>query len=305
MGNIEISVSLVRQLVATQFPQWANFEIRPVEFDGHDNRTFHLGDEMSVRMPSHERYVGHVSSEQKWLPKLSQHLPLPIPEPVGVGKPGPDYPWPWTVNRWVQGDNASLDNIYDLNEFAKDLAGFLNALQAVDAADAPKPGKDNFYRGGQLSMYDSEARECIEALSNVIDTSAAKTVWDLALEATWKHAPVWIHGDIAVGNLLVRNGKLCAVIDFGQLAAGDPSCDTTIAWTLFSDSSKEVFQAEFNVDDATWARGRGWALWKALLGLKAHRANNPQNAVIAKEVILNILAEHDSLTTAQSRLQKT
>lgn len=184
MSKVKISVSLVKQLVATQFPQWANLEIRPVEFDGHDNRTFRPGDEMCVRMPSHKRYVGHISSKQKWLPKLAQHLSLPIPEPVGVGRTGLDFPWPWTVNRWVQGDNASLDNISDLNEFAKDLASFLNALQAIDATDAPKPGKDNFFQGEELSVYDSETRECIEALSDVIDTSAIKTVWDSALEAT-------------------------------------------------------------------------------------------------------------------------
>ena len=295
MSKVEINITLVRELVASQFPQWADLEVRPVEIDGHDNRTFHLGDAMSVRMPSHKRYAAHAVSEQTWLPKLAKHLPLPIPDPIGIGKPSPIYPWPWTINRWVPGDNASIDNISNMNEFAEDLAGFLNSLRSIDASNAPSPSPDNFYRGGSLSMYDSETRECIEALSDIIDRSTAEAVWETALMSSWDHPPVWIHGDVAIGNLLVRNGKLSAVIDFGQLAAGDPACDTTIAWTFFSGSSRKIFQRKLNIDNDTLARGRGWGLWKALLMLRGYRDKNSQEAKITNNVICDILAEHVSL----------
>ena len=291
MNKADINVSLVRRLVGAQFPQWADLDIRPVEIDGHDNRTFHLGDEISVRLPSHKRYSKHVITEYEWLPKLARGLPLPIPEPIGKGKPTQEYPWPWLVNKWLPGENASTEIISDLSDFAKDLANFLNALQAIDATNAALPGQDNFFRGGELSVYDIETRECIGVLRNVIDARVATLTWESALKATWDRPPVWIHGDVAVGNLLVRDGQLCAVIDFGQVAAGDPACDTTIAWTLFSGSSRETFKTKLNVDEATWARGRGWGLWKALLNLRRYRGKNLEKEAEAKCVIMNILEE--------------
>ena len=286
-----INVSLVRQLVAGQFPQWVDLPVKLVEIDGHDNRTFHLGHEMSVRMPSAKQYVAHVRIEHEWLPKLGPRLPLPVPIPLGKGVPGLGYPWPWTVNEWIQGENASIERISDLSEFAKDLANFLNTLQSINTTAAPEPGQHNFFRGGALSVYDSETRECIEALHDVIDVRAATSIWESALEAKWDQPPVWIHGDVAEGNLLVDGGRLCAVIDFGQLAAGDPSCDVTIAWTLFSGPSREAFLTELEVDEATWVRGRGWGLWKALLRLRTHRASNLEAAARAKRVIHDILAD--------------
>jgi aminoglycoside phosphotransferase (APT) family kinase protein len=287
---VHIDVSLVRRLLADQFPQWADLSVRPVAVDGHDNRTFHLGDDMSIRMPSARWYAEHVRTEHTWLPKLASYLPLPIPVPVGRGVPGGGYPWPWSVNMWLQGENASLERITDLSAFAKDLANFLNAFQTIDATEGPSPGQDNFFRGGDLATYDSETRACIEVLKDVIDAEPAISIWELALQAKWHQPPVWIHGDIAVGNLLVQDGRLSAVIDFGQLAVGDPSCDTTIAWTFFSGASRDVFCAELDVDASTWMRGRGWGLWKALLQLRAHRDNNLGEAGRALGVIRDICA---------------
>ena len=249
---------------------------------------------MSVRMPSREAYAAHVAIEHLWLPKLELRLPLSIPVPLGQGIPGQGFPWPWTVNKWIQGENASIDGIADLVGFAKDLANFLYALQSIDATNGPAPGQHNFFRGGDLSVYDSQVRECLDALQGVIDARVAASIWDDALEARIKQPPVWVHGDIAVENLLVEGGQLCAVIDFGQLAAGDPSCDVTIAWTLFSGRGREAFRNELNVDEATWVRGRGWGLWKALLELREHRLCNVEEAARAERLIHNIVS--DSLT---------
>lgn len=291
MDDIGIDVPLVGKLIALQFPQWADLPIRQVANDGHDNRTFHLGDEMSVRMPSGRRYAEHVGIEHEWLPKIAPHLPLAITEPLGRGTPALGVPWPWSVNRWIIGDTAGVDVIGDLTEFATDLAYFLNALQRIDASDGPPPGQENFFRGGDLTVYDSETRNCIETLGDVIDSEMALSLWKSALNAKADGSSVWVHGDIAVGNLLVRRGRLCAVIDFGQLAAGDPSCDLAIAWTFFSGSSRSAFRVGLSVDDATWARGRGWALWKALITMVKHERIHRIEYKMAERTICEVLSD--------------
>lgn len=289
MSSTEIDRSLVSRLIALQFPQWSDLPVEPVANDGHDNRTFHLGDKMSIRMPSAERYARHVPIEHEWLPGIAPHLPLPIPEPVGRGTPGPGYPWPWTVCRWIEGRSASVGPIRDLTEFAADLAGFLNALHRIDVTGAPPPGDVNFHRGGDLAVYDAQTRECIEKLGSLIDGRRATAGWDDALSSEAGDPPVWVHGDVAPGNLLVDGGRLSAVIDFGQLAAGDPSCDLAIAWTLFSGSSRAAFRKALRVDEATWIRGRGWALWKALLTLVQHQGTDHPDGRMARRTVRELL----------------
>lgn len=289
MSRIKINGSLVSRLITQQFPQWAGLPINSVKDDGHDNRTFHLGPEMSVRVPSGPRYAAHVAIEHEWLSRIAPHLPLPIPEPVGKGIPGAGYPWPWTINRWIEGDTASVEGIHDLDGFATDLAEFLNALQEIDATGAPSPGKVNFFRGGDLSEYDAQTRKCIKTLGAVLDGDRAISKWEEALSAKAVCSPVWVHGDIAPGNLLVRGGRLCAVIDFGQLAAGDPSCDLAIAWTFLTGSERRCFREALRIDEATWIRGQGWALWKALITLEQHQGSDHPDGRNAKRTIQEIL----------------
>jgi aminoglycoside phosphotransferase (APT) family kinase protein len=288
----DITVALVRRLIAAQFPQWAELPIRPVSLDGWDNRTFHLGAEMSVRLPSAAGYAAQVAKEQRWLPRLAPHLPLPIPVPVAMGVPGEGYPWPWSVYRWLDGEVAATARIGDLREFATALAGFLTALQGIDATGGPAAGPHSFWRGGPLTVYDAETRQTIAVLGGLIDTEAASAVWDAALQAPWHGPPVWVHGDVAVGNLLVREGRLAAVIDFGCAAVGDPACDLVIAWTLFSGESRAAFVAGVPVEAAAWARGRGWALWKALITFAGLMRTNPGDAAAAQRVIEEVLADH-------------
>ncbi len=290
--EVDINVSLVRRLVVTQFPQWADLPIKPVEFGGWDNRTFHLGEEMTVRLPSGSWYALQVEKEQEWLPKLAPLLPLPIPVPLAKGKPAGGYPWHWSVYRWIEGEAASTGRIADLREFATELARFLSALQRIDPTGGPPPGRHNFFRGGPLAVYDAETRQAIAALDGEIDTGAASAVWEVALKPTWRGSPVWFHGDISVGNLLVKEGRLSAVIDFGTSGVGDPACDLAIAWTLFKEESRNAFRAALQLDDATWARGRGWTLWKALITLAEHKIPTPLEAVKARRVLDEVLADH-------------
>ncbi|QKD04667.1 aminoglycoside phosphotransferase family protein [Mesorhizobium loti] len=289
-GKLNIDTALVSRLVAAQFPQWKDLAVRPVEFGGWDNRTFHLGDEMTVRLPSAADYALQVEKEHRWLPKLAPLLPLPIPRPFAMGMPAEDYPWHWSVYGWIEGETAKRERISGLSQFAADLAGFLVALKRVDPTGGPAPGQHNFFRGGPLAVYDGETRRAITALGNHIGASLASAVWDAALAATWKGPPVWFHGDVSWGNLLVEAGRLSAVIDFGTCGVGDPSCDLAIAWTLFEGESREVFRTGLAVDDATWARGRGWALWKALITVAGH-ANNQAEVEKSRRVIDDVLAD--------------
>jgi aminoglycoside phosphotransferase (APT) family kinase protein len=292
MHRDAIDAALAAQLVAEQFPQWAHLPVLAVDRPGWDNRTFRLGDSMSVRLPSAAAYVASVEKEHTWLPRLAPQLPLPIPVPLALGAPGGEYPWPWSVRRWIDGQVSSRERIRDLVAFAGDLAGFLVALQGADASGGPAAGAHCFYRGSSLHVYDSETRDAIAALGPRIDGAAATEVWEAALEATWTGRPVWFHGDVATGNLLLDDrGDLSAVIDFGTCGVGDPACDLVIAWTLFEGESRAVFRRSMPADDAMWARARGWALWKSLITIDNPYAGPwvaEESARVAKEV----LAEH-------------
>ena len=291
-----IDASLVRRLVRAQFPQWADLPVTPVEFGGWDNRTFRLGEGMAVRLPSDEGYTPQVDKEHRWLPILAPQLPLPIPVPLAKGVPAEGYPFDWSVYRWLDGENASIERIDDLSEFATTLADFLTALQRIDPTGGPPPGQPSFFRGGPLETYDADTRRAIDALNGQIASDTATAVWETAIAAPWHGAPVWFHGDVSIGNLLVRDGCLAAVIDFGCSGVGDPACDVTIAWTLLSGESREAFRTALSVDSATWARGRGWALWKALITLAEHLDTNPVAVSTARRVIDHVVADHERST---------
>lgn len=290
--RMEFGASLVRTLIAGQFPQWADLPVVPVEPQGWCNRTFRLGETMSVRLPSAHRYVRQVEKEYRFLPALAAKLPLPVPAPLAIGKPAGDYPWPWSVYGWLDGESALTSPVDDKSRFAEDLAGFLNALQAIDATDGPPAGVHNFFRGGSLAVYDAQTRDAVAALHGEIDAEAALAVWEAALVSTWTQTPVWVHGDVAAGNLLVRDARLCAVIDFGSLGVGDPACDLAICWTFLDGQSRATFRAALPLDEATWARGRGWALWKALITIAGAADRQSPAAAEARSVLDTVIASH-------------
>jgi aminoglycoside phosphotransferase (APT) family kinase protein len=287
-----IDVSLARRLIDSQFPQWSDLPIAEVEVDGWDNRTFRLGSELTVRLPTGDWYANQVDKEQRWLPVLAPQLPLPIPIPAAKGEPDSGFPYPWSVYRWLDGELASRRRIRNLPSFATTLARFLNALRHVDATGGPAPGEHNFYRGGPLATYEDETLQAIEALGNEVHGDPVRRVWDDAMTTSWDREPVWFHGDVATGNLLVRDGRLAAVLDFGSSGVGDPACDMVIAWTFLSGSGRDRFRAELDVDAGTWSRGRGWALWKALITLVGHLERDAPQAATTRAEIDEILTDH-------------
>lgn len=290
--NTNIDENLIRQLLASQFPEWATLPIKPVESSGWDNRTFRLGNMMSVRLPSKEQYAPQVAKEQYWLPKLAPFLPFQIPIPLALGRPDKNYPWQWSIYQWLEGENPTIQNINNHHQFAISLAQFLTALQQIDSSGGPLPGKHNFFRGGPLNIYHDETCKAIAALKNEINADMATEVWETAIHTNWDRQPVWLHGDFATGNLLVNKGNLSAVIDFGCSGIGDPACDLTIAWTFLSGSSRNAFIKAMALDKATWERARGWSLWKALITLVEHLKTNSNQSKHAKYVINEVLDDH-------------
>lgn len=293
-NKITIDSNLVRNLIKEQFPDWADLPIYPVQVCGWDNRTFHLGATMSVRLPSAERYADKVQKEQEWLPFLAKHLSTPIPTPVAMGRPTAEYPWNWSIYKWIDGKSANLffaDEL-DLPLIAKQLADFLQELQNIDSTGVPLVGgPHNFYRGDSTRVYDAQTREAIEELREVIDAPAALNVWKKAISTEWNKKPVWIHGDISEGNILIQDGKLAAVIDFGGMGIGDPACDLVIAWNFFYGESRKIFKEALPLDQHTWERARGWAIWKALITLAALEDNKGAKGLKQMKIIHDIIDE--------------
>ena len=292
--EVHTDAALVRRLLAAQFPQWADLPIEWVQSAGTDNALYRLGDDMAVRLPRIGWAVGQVDKEHRWLPRLAPSLPLAIPVPLEKGEPGAGYPWHWSVYRWLAGENATSERIADPRQAARDLAGFITALQGIDVTGGPLAVEHNL-RGVPLAMRDAATREAIGALDGTIDADGATAAWEAALQAPeWDRAPVWFHGDLLPGNLLFERGRLSAVIDFGELGVGDPAPDLMIAWGLFSGASRDAFRGALAVDDATWARGRGHALSQALIFIPYYWETNPVGVGNARSTIEEVLADYAS-----------
>jgi aminoglycoside phosphotransferase (APT) family kinase protein len=293
-GEVITDVSLVKRLLASQFPQWAELPIKPVPSSGTDNALYRLGKDKAVRLPRIDWAIGQVEKEHKWMPKFAPHLPLSIPNPLVMGKPDEGYPWQWSVYQWIKGENLTIEQIPDPIQAAIDLAQFINALQQVNTTDGPL-AKDHGSRGEPLSSRDEATREAIMSMHGMLDTDLALKIWDNAMQASnWDNEPVWFHGDLLPGNLLFHQGRLSAVIDFGGLGVGDPACDIMIAWGLFTGESRNTFQKALKVDDATWARGRGHALSQAVIFVPYYLETNPIGVRNAMDQIENVFADYQT-----------
>ena len=304
-ASVEITMPMVTALIKQQFPQWSNLPIRPLSLQGIDNRTFRLGDDLLIRLPSAEKYTPQVKKEQQWLPLLAPHISVNIPTPIALGQPSPQYPWHWSIYRWIEGKSANALDVDEsqLTALAYQLAQFLQELQAIAADSGPLPGPDNFYRGDHLLVYDTETRSAITALAKYIDTAAVEVVWQEAVRSRWTKQPVWVHGDISSGNILLEDNKLVAVIDFGCMAVGDPACDLVITWTLFSEESRRIFTKEVALDEDTWARARGWALWKALISLASLPDKQSTEAKKHLQIIQDVMEERTSDIILHNQLE--
>lgn len=292
--EFEIDGPLVEGLIASQLPEWAHLPLVRFDSAGTVNAIYRLGDDLSVRLPLRPGQAAQIERDRRWLPHLAPRLPVAIPEPLAVGAATEAYPSEWAVYRWLPGEPLTDAAVRDPRSLALDLAAFVLALQSLDASDGPPPGADNYRRGAPLGPGDASARAGLDALRGSIDTGRATQVWEAALAAPeWDGPPTWLHGDLMPGNLLVQDGRLSAVIDFGALGVGDPACDMIPAWLALPASVRGDYRAALGVDDATWTRGRGWALWVALVGLPYYRDTNPAFVRILQRGIDAVLADSE------------
>lgn len=290
-NEADIDGDLVRRLLAAQFPALSGLPLRPVASAGTVHALYRLGNALVVRLPRLGVPEDEVEKEQTWLPRLEPHLPVDIPLPYGRGVPAEGYPHAWSIYRWLEGETPRPGDLPDPEGLARDLAGFILALQRVSTEGAPVSERGT----RTLAMLDAPTRAALAASRGLIDTDAATSAWNAALRApAWRGPKVWVHADLLPGNLLVRGERLGAVIDFGSVGLGDPASDVSVAWSLLPSAAREVFRVALGVDDGTWARARGLALAIAAAALPYYQHTNPGFATVARYTLTQVLEDHAS-----------
>ncbi len=294
----------MQRLIDSQFPRWSGLPVTPVAKDGQDNRTYRLGRSLTARLPTAAAYEQGVAKEDQWLAELAPALPLEIPSVKARGQPGQGYPYAWSVRGWIPG--ATLESrqgkIADWDATAVALGQFIQALQKCDTTGGPVAGAHCWFRGCSLHRYHDETMQALAAVRSDSRFSSAVAsavqVWAAALaEKEWEKPPVWFHGDLSAANLLVGDdGNLVAVIDFGTCGVGDPACDLVPAWTVFAGSARRRFKDAVAQDAATWARARGWALWKGFITL-ADATRTLQARTEAFAAIGSVIQDHQLHST--------
>jgi aminoglycoside phosphotransferase (APT) family kinase protein len=286
-GEVDLNASLVRQLVAGQFPDLAGLPVRVVSSTGTVNAIYRLGEHFYARLPRLLRYAGDLEREWRWLPELAPGLTLRVPEPIGLGQPTTEYPFTWAIYRWIDGRPYTDQLIDDERQAAGDLARFVAELRrTAPAADAPAGGRL------PLAQLDAGTRTSITAAAGAIDVPAALAAWASALHApVWDGHPVWIHADLLRPNLLVAGGRLSAVIDFGSAGVGDPATDVIPAWAVFGPAGRAAFRAALGVDDGTWHRARGIALHQAAALIPYYAVSNPGFAALGQRTVEQVIAD--------------
>jgi len=289
--EVGTDAALAKTLVAEQFGQWSGLPVSRVDAVSTDHDIYRLGDRLALRFRRRRSAVAAIDKECVWLPRLAAGLPLQIPLPIARGEPAHGYPYPWGVVQWLEGVPLG-DREAKSADVARDLGRFITALHAQDVSGGPVAGAHNHWRGAPLAAFDAEMRRRFAALSDIPDLAEIVAAWErgLAVEA-WAGAPVWVHGDLKGANLLVRDGALSGVLDWGLAGIGDPASDLSAGWSLLRGRARAAFRAAVAVDDATWARGRAWALIEGVLGLSYYRGRQDALAQAGRRVIDAVLAD--------------
>ncbi len=284
VAEVDIDIQLVAGLLADQHPDLAGRGLRPLAH-GWDNESFRLGDDLVVRLPRRAAAADLIVHEQRWLGELAADLPLPIPAPVRVGRPGRGYPWSWSIVPWLPGAPWATTPPADAERAGRELGAFLAALHRP----APNGAPHNPFRGVPLAERADRFEAAVLGLDAQIDADRCRGVFaELATAAMWDAPPVWLHGDLHPLNLLIASGRLAAVVDFGDICAGDPATDLAVAWMVVPTAHRTVFRYAAgtwrSIDDATWQRARAWALALAVAYLTSSD-DNPVMASIGRRTL--------------------
>lgn len=282
---------LVRRILRDQHPQWADGAIVEITSTGTDHALYRLGDNAIARVPLRQSATRPIETEFQWLPWLAERLPIEVPRPLARVKPSSAFPYPWSVHSWIDGECGTTASI-DRDLLAVDIAGVLRALHSLDPLGPPSV-QAYCLRGIPLELRDQTTRKAITACGQWIDAAAATTAWETALDApVWTGRPVWIHGDLAAGNMIFRHARLVALIDWACMAVGDPACDLIVAWELLDERARSTLRSEMAIDDATWERARGWTLSTAVGALAYYERSNPFMADQARHKLRTLLGDH-------------
>jgi aminoglycoside phosphotransferase (APT) family kinase protein len=286
--QLEVSARDVRRLLAAQFPQWAHESVRRLPSYGTTNAMYRLGADKVARLPFIPGDGASIAVEASTLEHVAGRLPVPTPRPLAIGEPDGVYPFRWSVLSWLPGHMPVPERLAHPDAFVEDLAGFLRELQTL-----PTDGVRVAQRGGTLAPLDAGVREAIGLLADEYDATVLTALWDDALAAApWAGAPVWLHSDLLPSNLLVdAHGRLAGVLDWASAGVGDPACELLAAWNVFPARARERFRAALGVDDATWRRGRGWAVSQAVLALPYYRDTNPGMVEMATRALAALVQE--------------
>ena len=293
--QVEVSQELVRGLLRKQVPDWSRLPLRRVRSGGTDHALFRLGDRRLVRLPLTSTVARQRDKEHVWLPRLASGLPLRIPEPLVLGQADAVFPLPWSVYSWLPGQPAVDLQGLDLSRIARCLAEFILCLRDQDTRGGPAAGQANFGRGLPLATRDQAFRLSLARMEGQVDQVRLLRFWEACLATpAWKRAPVWVHGDLKEDNLLLVDGELAAVIDFGGLGTGDPAVDLLIAWSLFDAPARQVFRDALDVDEADWIRGQGWAISVAVMAIPYYQISNRAMVAYGWRLLNSVMAEGDS-----------
>lgn len=289
--RFEVAQELAQSLIDSQFPVWSHLPLRKIGSAGTDNSIYRLGKELAVRFPVSVSAAEQIAKEHSWLPKLSS-LTVAIPIVAGAGRPTNQFPLPWSVMNWINGKDAASDNISDWLKMAEDLGQFVRELRGQNTLGAPAAGKHNGYRGTALVNLDQVARNAMNALEDLFDKACLLKIWEQALGVEpLAGSPVWVHGDIHAANIIVRNGSLVGIIDFGLMGVGDPACDLAPGWSFLPTYARDRFREAANVDEATWQRGKGWGLYIGVIALSYYRGHNQTLSGIAEKAIRAVIED--------------
>ncbi|MET8330229.1 aminoglycoside phosphotransferase family protein [Streptomyces sp. NPDC005181] len=293
-NEVSVDEAIVRSLLEAQRPEWADLPLSPAGA-GTDNIMYRLGDDLLVRLPRTADNGRSVRKEQEWLPRLAPFLACPIPEPLHAGAPTNAFPLVWSVYRWIDGDEAGPDTVRDWGAFGADLAAMVRELHSIDLMGATRTDDLSWYRGGSLQACDHWISKCFEDCRTTVgpelDVETLEQLWRAALALPEPSGPdVWLHGDLKPTNLLVREGRLHAVIDFGGLSVGFPDAEHSTLWDL-PPQAREVYWNTLGLDDLTWARARAWAIAVGVSGVSYYWHTYPAFVAECRARLQSILTD--------------